>query len=202
MLTIGLCGASGSGKSLLCHILSEHGIPIFDCDDVYHGLISRDSAVTTELVQTFGDTVLAQGGGIDRRRLSERVFSDKSGQSLQVLNEITHRHVMAECKKWISEMHAAKSKAAVIDAPLLFEAHFESLCDLTVAVTAPREVRIQRIVERDGIDRSRAQRRIDAQLSDLVLEQRVDLVICNDGDEEQLRQQAEHLLNLIKETAS
>ena len=202
MLTLGLCGGSGSGKSLLCEILSEHGIPTFDCDAVYHGLISKDSAVTRELVACFGDAIRAQGGGIDRRALSEIVFSDSSGGSLQKLNEITHRHVMLECKKWLSEMQRAGKQAAAVDAPLLFEARFEVICDLTVAVTAPRELRLQRITSRDGISRADAERRIDAQLSDAELEERVDLVIRNVGTEEKLREQAEQLLNLIKERAS
>ena len=199
MITVGLCGGSGSGKTLLCGILKEQGISAYDCDAAYHEMISSDSPVTRELVSVFGEGILSEGGGIARSRLAEIVFSKENGEALRRLNEITHRHVKEHCLAWLDGMRKHGAAAAVVDAPLLFEAGFDVFCDLTVALIAPREARIARITERDGIDRSSAERRLDSQASDEVLRQRADLILRNDGDEASLRRQAEQLLLKIKE---
>ncbi len=200
MITIGLCGGSGSGKSLLCRILAEHGVPTFDCDAAYHEMISGDSAVTRELISVFGEEIRGESGGIDRPRLAGIVFSQNGNEALQRLNEITHRHVRALCLSWLAEASERGAPAAIVDAPLLFEAGFEKFCDLTVAVIAPREMRISRITERDSIDRAAAERRIAAQTADEALEKKVDLVLRNDRDEAAFRHQAQQLLQRIKES--
>ena len=199
MVTVGLCGGSGSGKGTLCRFLAEYGLPSFDCDAVYHEMISRDSEVTEELVSVFGRDIRAEGGGIDRRRLSATVFAPGREDALRTLNEVTHRHVRLACLSWLAEQREKGSLAAIVDAPLLFEAGFECFCDLTVAVVAPREQRIARIMLRDGIDRAAAERRIDAQIPDPELIRLADVVIENASDEAALHLQAKSLIQIIEE---
>ena len=200
MIIIGLCGGSGSGKSLLCRFLAEQDIPTFDCDAAYHVMISRDSAVSRELISVFGEEIRGAEGGINRSRLAEIVFSESNGAALRRLNEITHRHVKERCLAWLAETRAQGAVAAVVDAPLLFEAGFEAFCDLTVAVVAPREMRISRIMARDGIDLAAAERRVASQTADETLAGKVNFVLRNDGDEAGFRRRAEQLLQKIKES--
>ena len=199
MVTVGVCGGSGSGKGVLCRILEENGVPVFDCDAVYHELIAADSAVTRELISLFGEEIRAEQGGIDRRRLSEIVFALERADALRCLNEVTHRHVRLVALSWLQKRRDEGKEAAVVDAPLLFESGFDALCDLTVAVIAPRELRISRIMKRDRITREAAQKRVNAQISDAELCRRADTVIQNGGDEAMLRLAAEKLMNMIKE---
>ena len=198
MVTVGLAGGSGSGKGYLCARLALHGIPSFDCDAVYHAMISSDSAVTRELVSVFGEGIRSPEGGIDRTALRAIVFTDGAEDARLRLNEITHRHIREACLRWIDGMRSEGKEAAVVDAPLLFESGFDRLCDLTVAVTAPIELRVRRILSRDGIGEDAARRRIAAQISDSELSARADLVIENDGDATRLSQQIEQLLHAIR----
>ncbi len=197
MVTVGLCGGSGSGKGTLCAIFGEMGIPSFDCDAVYHGMISSDSEVTQELAEVFGSEILSPIGGVDRRRLAAIVFSPERRDALKTLNEITHRHVKSACFSWLDEMRKAGCAAVIVDAPLLFESGFDSFCDMTVALTASRETRIARITARDGIGREAAEKRIDAQIGDAELARLSDTVIENNGGKAELRLSAEALLNKI-----
>ena len=199
MLTIGLCGGSGSGKGVVCNRLAAKGIPSFDCDAVYHGMIEQDSPVSREIVKRFGSSVLNGKGGIDRVKLGDAVFGADADAKRKELNEIAHRHILAACRTWIAKQRADGKFAAIVDAPLLYESGFDRECDLTVAVTASKDVRIKRIVERDGITTDAAERRLSAQLSDDELIRRSDLVIANDGDMDRLNEEIEKLYLAIKE---
>ena len=195
MLKIGLAGGSGSGKGTVSSLLAQSGIPSFDCDAVYHDLISRDGPLTREIVETFGEGVRSRDGGIDRPSLAALVFHDpdKRGE----LNRITHQKILSVLREWAERAEKSGTAAILIDAPLLFESGFDR--DLTIAVTAPYETRIERIVARDGITREQARERIAAQLSDEELSRRADLVIDNGDDVAELRKEVGRILSIIKE---
>lgn len=186
MKIIGLCGGSGSGKSLVCSIFNEFGICSIDADRVYHDLISSDSECSRELISVFGDSI-SLSPGIDRRRLREIVFSSKD--KLKLLNEITHKHILSQTRKLISDIERTTNNRAVIfDAPLLFESGFDMECDVTVCVIADEETRIERIVERDSITKEAAKSRIKAQISNEELMQKCDFTIINDSTVNVLRE--------------
>ena len=198
---IGLCGGSGSGKGTVCAVLLERGIPTIDTDAVYRELTASDSECMQELVAEFGEGVAFGDGSLNRPLLRDIVFSgDGASQRLSRLNEITHRHILGEARRRIAEYARGGTAAVTVDAPVLYESGFDRECDAVVAVLADREVRIQRIVARDGISREAAQRRIDSQISDEELRRRADYIIVNDGDESILRERAmavaEEILNL------
>lgn len=160
MIILGVTGPSGSGKSALTRVFAEHGALILDADAIYHRLLSNSSALRTALTDTYTTDILTDGQ-IDRKKLGKIVFS--SPALLENLNSITHPFVIREIERLIAESQA---RFSVIDAPLLLESGLDSLCHTTIAVLAPREVRIERIVARDGITPEAAAMRIDAQKTD------------------------------------
>lgn len=194
---IGLCGASGSGKSTVASIFEKHGVFVLDADRVYADLVDAPSPCLTELAQRFGAQILNDRGALDRKRLAQLVFlSPDSESKRRSLNEIAHRHILAEVRRRIARLEARGAKIVLFDAPLLFESGFDAECDRVVSVVADREVKIARILRRDGIDRTMAERRIDAQLSDEVLARRSDFCIINNGD---LRSVEDEVLKIINE---
>ena len=197
MLKIGLAGGSGSGKGTVSSLLLQAGIPSFDCDAVYHDLISRDGPLTREIVKAFGEGVRSKDGGIDRRALADVVFHDKD--KLAELNRITHKEILAVLAEWEKRAEQQGITAILVDAPLLFESGLDRECDLTLAVTAPTGVRIERIVSRDGITRKEAEERISAQISDKELSRRADVVISNGEDLTHLVNEVGRILSIINE---
>ena len=200
MKVIGLCGGSGSGKGTVCAMLCEHGIPTVDTDAVYRGLTASYTDCLRELASEFGERIISPDGSLDRSVLRELVFSgDGAAERLARLNEISHRHILARTRQMLGEYERAGFLAATVDAPVLYESGFDRECDIVIAVLADREVRIERIIHRDGISREAAERRIDSQLSDEELRRRADYVIVNDGNESVLRERimsvAEEILN-------
>ena len=180
MLVIGLTGPTGAGKGVVSSVFAAHGIPIIDADTVYHQLLIPPSACLNELVYTFGTQILAPDGTLDRKQLAAIVFSD--APLLQRLNEITHRYVMASIKARLEQLRRSEVRAAVLDAPQLFEAEADKLCHVIVSVIASKQTRIDRIVARDGIDPEAALRRIASQKSDEFFRTHSDYVIENNGD--------------------
>ena len=201
MLKIGLCGGSGSGKTLAQGLFAANGIPGLDTDILYHDMISADTPLSRALVLRFGDGIRMPDGSVDRARLSKIVFSDNGTAALSDLNRITHRAILEQCRVWLDEKEREGAVAAIINAPLLFESGFDRECDLTVAVVAEEPLRILRIMKRDGLSEAAARRRIAAQISDAELSNRADYTIQNDGDEEALALRIAELSDTIKKIA-
>ena len=188
MKVIGLCGGSGSGKSTVCDFFAELGIKSINTDKLYHEIISTDSDCTKELVASFGNKVYANPG-INRSALRDIVFS--SPENLRHLNEITHKHILDGVRRRIESEDNASG--IIIDAPLLFESEFDKECDLTVCVVADEEVRVGRIVKRDGISIESARKRIASQIKDSDLIKRCNYHINNSSTESALKKQVHDL---------
>ncbi len=156
MTVIGITGGSGSGKTTLLRAAEELGALCIDCDALYHELLRENQAMLSELEQHFPQAFV---GGFDRKILGNIVFSDEN--KLLLLNQITHRYVCAEVERRIQG-----AELAAIDAIALFESGLAKLCHVTIAVTAPEELRLARLQARDGISREYALSRIRAQKSD------------------------------------
>ena len=198
MKIIGLCGGSGSGKGTVAELFSEYGIPSVDTDAVYHDITSCSSPCLDALVLAFGAEIVADGGALDRKRLSNIVFfGEDSEQKREKLNTISHKYVLDKTREILSEYEKQGKKAAFVDAPLLFESGFDRECDLIVAVIADKSVRIDRIMKRDGIDKKSAQRRIDSQLTDEYLKGKSDFIIENSGNFSELKTQVEKIATQI-----
>lgn len=193
---IGLCGGSGAGKGEVCGILREHGIPCLDTDKVSRFVTKEGTPCLEELVHSFGAGILTDSGGLDRKALAEKVFSDEKKR--RELNRITHFYITEYCVDWLCEMEKENNKYAVIDAPLLFESGLDKICFMTVGVISKRDMRIGRIVKRDRIPPELAARRIDSQIPDSILEKKCDFLIRNDDDIPSLRLKTEKLLKILQ----
>lgn len=160
MTVIGLTGPTGSGKTTALQVLEGMGFTVIDCDALYYALLKTDEQLRRQLVETFGNVFLPDGQ-LDRRTLGTIVFGD-SGQ-LNRLNAIIYPAIDRAVAARIA---ACKGRGVVIDAINLIESGLGRQCDLTVAITAPPQVRLRRIMERDSIDEAYAQKRINAQKKD------------------------------------
>lgn len=194
MRLIGLCGRSGSGKSLLCQICSEHGIKIIDCDAVYRKLVSYKSDCLVEIAENFGDAVI-KDSALDRRYLAPIVFSDP--QKLQLLNKITHKHITAEIYKILDTY--SDSDIVILDAPTLFESGLNSSCDIVVAVVADDAVCLSRIIKRDNLSEQEALARLSNQKPLSFYDENCDYVIHNNTSLDEYEQQILKFIKMLKE---
>lgn len=192
MFVIGLTGPSGAGKSEVADLLHRHGIAVIDADAVYHALLLPPSPCLDELCARFGSEILNADGTLNRPYLGSIAFNAPA--ALADLNAIAHRYVMQDIRASLSSYKRLGARAVVIDAPQLFEAGADALCDTVISVLAPRETRIGRIMARDGIDRESAARRVDAQKSDAFFREHSDHVIENDGARDTLTSAVRALL--------
>ena len=195
MYVIGLTGPSGAGKGLVSAFWGKKGLSVIDADEVYHRLLVPPSPCVDAIAEHFGSGVLREDGSLDRKALGSIVFSDPA--ELEALNTVAHRFVMEKIKEELSALEKSGVSAAVLDAPQLFEAGADLLCDKIVAVLAPRELRMERIMARDGIDKASAARRIDAQRSEGYFREHADVILENNSDTEALLKNAEELLSRL-----
>ena len=179
-MIIGITGGTGCGKTTLLKTVTAAGGLVLDCDAIYHQLLQSDKEMLTAIANRFPGTV--EDGQLQRKKLGAIVFADEA--ALKDLNAITHGAV----KREVQARLAAKPALAAIDAIGLFEGGLATLCDMTVAVTAPRSVRIGRLTERDGIDKTYAEKRIDAQKPESWFRENCDHVLLNDGTFEQFQE--------------
>ncbi len=177
MKIIGITGTTGAGKSVVCEEFRLRGAEIIDADKISREVSKRNGAAFDEIVGEFGKEILMENGEINRKILGGIVFNDE--KSLKKLNAITHKHIFNEMEKRISK---SKAQIVVLDVPLLFQSDFPFKCDFTVAVIAPPEVRIKRIMERDKITRDAALLRMKNQQSDEEYAELADICFENNGD--------------------
>lgn len=175
-MILGITGTTGSGKTTLLQIIAQAGGLILDCDAIYHDLLRTDATLLAAIENRFPGVV--EKGVLQRKKLGQIVFADE--QALLDLNAITHSAVKAQV------LHQLETRPALaaIDAIGLFEGGLAELCQVTVAVTAPRHMRVARLMARDGITEEYARKRIDAQHPDEWFAQRCDRVLCNDSTQE------------------
>ena len=170
-MIIGITGGTGSGKTTLLKLIEAQGGKILDCDAIYHQLLKTDKTLLNTIEAAFPGTV--EKGVLDRKKLGAIVFAD--AQKLLKLNGITHSAVKAEVLKQLD------GDLVAIDAIGLFEGGLAALCDVTVAVVAPVEDRVMRLMQRDGISEAYARSRIHAQHDELWYRQNCGYILENSG---------------------
>ena len=190
MQIVGITGGSGSGKTTVLQEMEKRGALIIDTDAVYHEMLETDASLLSDLREAFPSAV--KETGVDRTVLGGIVFRDP--EALKRLNNVTHSHISREIRNRLRAWAMQGGTLAAIDAIALHSSGASSLCDWTLAVTAPGETRIRRIMERDGITREAAVRRISAQLPNEAFEQLCDATLSNDGDLAALQGQLNDIL--------
>ena len=183
MKIIGLTGPSGAGKSTLCERFEHLDIPCINTDEVYHILTYPPSPCLEELKEIFGDKIIAEDGSLDRKSLAKLVFEgDLAKSNLATLNAITHKYVWEKTNALLTQYMNEGKKVAVIDAPALFSSKiFVDACDFIISVICDKELRVERIMERDNISREQALARINAQPDDSFFIENSDYYIDNSG---------------------
>lgn len=173
-MIVGLTGGIGSGKSVIAKQLREMGFAVYDTDSEAKRLIIEDTSVRKQMEELFGKEVYTDGV-YQTALVAQRVFSNKA--LLLQLNAIVHPAVKADILRWAE---ANKNDILFVECAILYQAGFHTICNKVVAVTAPEEVRINRVIARDHttIDKVRARMRAQEAEKDIL---HADLVVNNDG---------------------
>ena len=190
-MIIGLTGGIASGKSTVSKYLAEKGFKVYDADKIAKN-ISEEKYVQEEIIATFGDKILDKNGNVDRKKLKEIVFENKD--KLKKLNGIIHPKVIDFYKK-LKEKNT--DEVIIFDVPLLFESGLDKICDKILVVISDYEVQLDRIVERDKIDRELASKIVKAQLSNEERIKKADVVIENNSNLEDLFEKVERFCEMI-----
>jgi len=178
MMKVGITGGIGSGKSTVCRLFAQKGIAVYDSDAAAKRLMQEDGALRRQLAGRFGEGTF-RNGVLDRAYLAGIVFADP--QALADLNALVHPVVMRDFDAWAARQEGSY---VILESAILFEAGLEGCVDKTVAVLAPRELRIERTCRRDGCGADQVVRRIAAQLDDDALSARADYVVVNIFEED------------------
>lgn len=175
-LKIGITGGIGSGKSYVAKVFKALGVPFYDADKEAKELMNSNLAIRDALISTFGKEVYDSEGRLDRAYLASQVFRDK--ERLDKLNAIVHPVVIQHGEDWSMSQNFPYS---LKEAALLFESGSYKKLDYTILVTAPADIRITRVMQRDTITREEVLDRINKQLPDEEKQKLADFTIVNDG---------------------
>lgn len=181
MKHIAVTGGIGSGKSYVCRLLGKQGIRVYDCDDAAKRLYYTDTRLQEELKRLVGTNVY-EGNKLQKRVLAEFLLTSEANK--QAVNDIVHpavaRDFMQTGLQWLES-------AILFDSGFYKRIHF----DFIVCVSAPESLRLERVMERDGISEAKAQEWIDSQIAQEEVEKRSDFVILNDGSHDLEKQIAD-----------
>lgn len=182
MKIIGVTGPSGSGKTLFGEYFSTLGVPVINADEVYHEMLVPPSECLDAIEQAFGSSVISCDGNLDRSALSSIVFHDE--KKLALLNKTVLGIVIKEIRRQVSELDKNNNGTVIIDAPTLIESGLYKDCGKIISIISSKEIRILRISKRDSISYDKARERVDAQKPDEFYIKHSDIVLENDGAEE------------------
>ncbi len=198
---IGLSGGIGSGKSTVTRMLAELGATTIDADAIVHEMQAAGQPMLREIAAAFGNSVIAEGGSLDREALGAIVFRDDAARAR--LGAIVHPPVIAEMMRRAKEAVDGGDPLVILDIPLLFEGRISGRgsgarmdFDETVLVWVRRDVQLERTMARDGCSAEEAERRIDSQLPIDEKRRLADRVIDNSGSIEETRAQ---VVDLVRE---
>lgn len=186
MYKVGITGGIGSGKSMVCSMLEECGVAVYNADTRAKGLMNESEALREALIARFGSEVYS-AEGLNRRYLAERVFTN--AEELKALNAIVHPAVMDDFDCWAEEQ---AGDYVVLESAILFEAALEHRVDVVVSVLAPESLRLERAMQRDDATREQIAERMRNQTSDDERVERSKYAVVN-IDLEDLRDDVEQL---------
>jgi dephospho-CoA kinase len=174
MITIGITGGIGSGKSTVCKVFRHLGVPIFEADLVAKELINSNSEIKTKLIRLFGEGIYIPNKGVDRKKLANIIFNDNI--QLAKVNELVHPVVRNEFENWVKKQN---TPYIIHEAAILFESGFYKIMDFTILVSAPESQRVERVIKRDGTSEKQVKERMEKQWSDAKKKQLASVEIKN-----------------------
>jgi dephospho-CoA kinase len=177
MLKIGLTGGIGSGKTTVAQIFEVLAIPVYYADQAAKELMNHDPDLKKEITSAFGKEVYKEGM-LDRAFLGEIVFTDS--EKLARLNSIVHPATLKDASSW---MQNQKTPYAIKEAALIFEAGLENFFDFIIGVSAPQNLRLERVMNRDPISSENILQRMEHQMDESEKIKRCDFIIVNDGNQ-------------------
>lgn len=190
-LSIAVTGGIGTGKSQVCRIFSEKGIPVFSADQLGHKAL-KNKAVISSLIKLFGNSIM-EDDKVDRQKLSELVFEDK--KKVTHLNSIVHPYIIKELKMLLANPAAP---LVVYEIPLLFEVDLEKLFDIIIVVSSHIDIRKARVAKRSGLSSKRFEEIADKQFPQELAREKADFVIKNNDSLADLEKKVVFVLNCIK----
>jgi dephospho-CoA kinase len=176
MFKVGITGNIGSGKTTVCKIFETLGIPVFYADDEAKKVMTQDAELMAGIRQTFGSEAYFNDGSLNRKYIAGIVFNNKA--QLEKLNALVHPAVFRAFDKWV--LNQTSAPYVLKEAALLFESDSYKMCDRTVVVTAPLDVRIQRVTKRDGLNAADVKSRNERQFTEGVKLSLANDAIVND----------------------
>lgn len=195
---IGLTGGIASGKSTVSNLLRQAGLPIIDADQVARQVQRPGSPALDKLAAAFGHKIITPDGHLDRQRLGQRVFADPAAR--QELDRIMQPLIRDAIWQAVANFKQQGVANVVLDVPLLFEAGYDTECDLVVVVRVSPATELQRLMARNGYSKAAAQARIAAQLPLSAKVAKADIVIDNDGSLAQTQRQVAQLVEDLQGT--
>ena len=193
-MIVGITGSSGSGKSTLCEILeSSYNVKVLNADKIARRLSRKGTSYLIDIIKVFGKDIVNEEGELKRSKLAQIIYSD--AKKREELNTYTFKYVKEDIIKKISKIQ--DETTIVIDAPLLFEAELDKMCDKVIGIIAPREMQIERVVARDDIDYEDAEKRLAAQANDEFFIKKCDYIVKNDNGFSKIEEQINDICNKI-----
>lgn len=178
MIKVGITGGIGSGKSTIARVFQVLGAPLFKADEEAKKALNEDPELRNAIRAQFGEHIYG-AEGVDRKALAEQVFEDPD--RLKRLNELVHPKVRERFESWCQTHRSAPY--VLEEAAILIESGGHRMLDFIILVTAPEKLRIQRVMERDGVSEAEVRRRMERQWSDETKRPYADLVLPNDDSE-------------------
>lgn len=200
-VTAGLTGGIASGKSTVAGLFRELGCDIIDADQVARAIVRPGEPALREIAARFGKEILLPDQELDRKKLAEIIFSDKTAKT--ALDAITHPIILAEMQRKTVEKGKKTNGVIIWDVPLLFEAGFAQYVDASVLVYTPVEIQLERLMRRDGISRNDALKRINSQMPLHQKRELATIIINNSGTISEVKEQVslvyQELLTYVKD---
>lgn len=192
MISIGITGIIGSGKTTVCKIFDILGIPVYNADINAKKLMLSDNHIKKNMIKHFGQDIYSDNG-INKPYLSNRIFN--SEQDRELVNSIVHPAVIKDFTEW---KKLKQQKIVAIETALLYEAKIDKITDCIILVKSPKNILLQRIMQRDNISETDAEKRINSQSKNIPekSEQKLKIII-NDG-KKSLIEQCLEILKTIK----
>ena len=190
MIKVAITGNIASGKSQVENILISLGFKVIDTDKINHDLLENNIEVKNKIIEMFGENVLTIEGNISREKLGRIVFS--SPKKKQQLEEILHEKIFLKMEKFFEENR--REKVIFVTVPLLFEAGWENNFDKIIFVTADKNLRLSRLIKRNGYNEEYAKIRINSQIEEDKKVEKADFVIYNNSDLKSLKNEVEKII--------